>query len=166
MITSCCTNLGCNETRRDGRPQMTEKNNIVKNLLLLFKDIPLKRIDQYGSIKHWLKHWTHEASNEKYWNQLIKRLTHHPETPLLERPEEWGPIPSWQADTSTPLKKMTPTTLTTKMNTPPRNQPQPPPPSSQPTKQIYDPKLWLNNPDLCEMIGPPFLVPSLKILDL
>ena len=44
-----------------------------------------------------LKHWTHEASNEKYWNQLIKRLTHHPETTLPEQPEEWGPIPSWQA---------------------------------------------------------------------
>ena len=43
-----------------------------------------------------LKHWIHEASNEEYWNQLIKRLT-HPETPIPERPEEWGPLPSWQA---------------------------------------------------------------------
>ena len=51
----------------------------------------LKHIDHYGSLKHWI----HEASNKKYWSQLIKRLT-HPETPLPEQPEEWGPLPSWQ----------------------------------------------------------------------
>ena len=52
----------------------------------------LKHIDHYGSLKHWI----HEASNKKYWSQLIKRLT-HPETPLPEQPEEWGPLSSWQA---------------------------------------------------------------------
>ena len=31
------------------------------------------------------------------------------------------------------------------------NHPLPPP--SQPAKRIYDPKLWLNNPEMCEMIG-------------
>jgi len=36
MITSCC-----NETRRVGRLQRTEKNCIVKSLRLLFKDVPL-----------------------------------------------------------------------------------------------------------------------------
>ena len=73
-------------------------------------------------------------------------------------------------DMPTPPTKMNPTTPTMKMNNsnqdnaeneeplpprrpPPRNQPQPPPPSSQPTKRIYDPKLWLNNPEMCEMIG-------------
>jgi hypothetical protein len=171
MITSCC-----NETRRVGRPQTTEKNCIVKNLRLLFKDVPLKHIDHHGSLKHWI----HEASNEEYWNQLIKRLT-HPETPLPERPEEWGPLPSWQArhanttnedesdnsddedehnnnqdnaENEEPLPPRRP---------PPRNQP--PPPSSQSTERIYDPKLWLNNPEMCEMIGHS-LGPSLQILDL
>ena len=171
MITSCC-----NETRRVRRPQTTEKNCIVKNLRLLFKDVPLKHIDHHGSLKHWI----HEASNEEYWNQLIKRLT-HPETPLPERPEEWGPLPSWQArhanitnedesdnsddedehnnnqdnaENEEPLPPRRP---------PPRNQP--PPPSSQSTERIYDPKLWLNNPEMCEMIGRS-LGASLQIFDL
>ena len=171
MITSCC-----NETRQVGRPQTTEKNCIVKNLRLLFKDVPLKHIDHYGSLKHWI----HEASNEKYWNQLINRLT-HPETPLPERPEEWGPLPAWQAqhanttnedesdnsdnedelsnnqdnaESEEPLPPRQP---------PPRNQPQPHP--SQHAKRIYDPKIWLNNPEMCEMIGRS-LGASLQILDL
>ena len=72
MIMACCN-------ERVGRPQTTEKNCIIKNLRLLFKDVLLKRIDHYGSLKHCI----HEASNEEYWNQLIKRLT-HPETPLPE----------------------------------------------------------------------------------
>ena len=89
IFTSCC-----NETQRAGRPQTTEKNFIVKNLRLLFKDT-LKRINHYGSLNY---SWIHKASNEQYWywSQLIKQLT-HPKTPLPERPEEWGPLPSWQA---------------------------------------------------------------------
>jgi hypothetical protein len=43
MITSCC-----NETRRVGRPQTTGKNFIVKNLQLLFKDVPLTHINHFG----------------------------------------------------------------------------------------------------------------------
>ena len=47
---------------------------------------------------------------------------------------------------------------------PPRNQPQLHPPS-QTAEQMYNPKLWLNNPELCEMIGRS-LGASLHILDL
>ena len=159
MITSCC-----NETRQVGRLQRTEKNCIVKSLRLLFKDVPLKRIDHYGSLKHWI----HEASNKQYWNQLIKRLT-HPETPLPERTEEWGPLPSWQArHANTPTNEdesdnsddedehdNNQDNAESRESLPPRQPPprnQPPPPS-QSAKWIYDPKLWLNNPEMCEMIG-------------
>jgi len=161
MITSCC-----NETWRVGRPQTTEKNCIIKNLRLLFKDVLLllKRIDHYGSIKHW----NHEASNKEYdWNQLIKRLT-HPETPLPERPEEWGPLPSWQARHANTINEDEPNNsddedehdnnqdnAESREPLPPRQPPssnQPPPPS-QPAQRIYDPKLWLNNPKMCEMVG-------------
>jgi len=115
----------------------------------------------------------------KSWNQLIKRLT-HPETSISERPEEWGPLPSWQArhanttnedesdnsddedehdnnqdnaESREPLPPRQP---------PPRNQP---PPPSQPAERIYDPKLWRNNPKMCEMVGHS-LGASLQILDL
>ena len=158
MITSCC-----NETQRVGRIQRTEKNCIVTNLRLLFKDVPLKRIDHYGSLKHWI----HEASNEQYWNQKIKRLT-HPETPFPERSEVWGPLPSWQAQHANTTNEdesdnsddedehdNNQDNAESRESIPPRQPPpryQPPPPS-QPAKQIYDPKLWLNNPEMCEMIG-------------
>ena len=138
----------------------TEKNCIFKNLRLLFKDVPLKHIDHYGSLKHGI----HEASNKKYWSQLIKRLT-HPETPLPEQPEEWGPLSSWQARHANTINKNESNNskdedehdnnqdnAESRDSPPPRNQPQPPPPS-QPAEQIYDPKLWLNNPEMCEMIG-------------
>ena len=172
MITSCC-----NETRRVGRPQTIGKNSIVKNLRLLFKDVPLKRIDHYGSLKHWI----YEASNGKYWNQLIKHLT-HPETPLPERPEEWGPLPSWQArhaNTNTTNENESDNSddedehdnnqdnAESREPLPPRQPPpknQPPPPS-QHAERTYDPKLWLNNPEMCEMVGRS-LGASLQILDL
>ena len=90
------------------------------------------------------------------------------ETPLPERPEVWGPLPSWQAkhanttnedesnnsddedehdnnqDNAESRESIPP------RQPPPRNQP---PPPSQPAKRIYNPKLWLNNPEMCEMIG-------------
>ena len=47
MITSCC-----NQNRRADRPQTTGKNFIVKNLRLLFNDIPVTHIDHFGSLKH------------------------------------------------------------------------------------------------------------------
>jgi hypothetical protein len=72
MITACC-----DHKRRVGRPQMTGKNFMVKNLNLLFQDVPTVQIDRYGSLRSWI----HEASNKKYWCQLVDRLF-HPFTPL------------------------------------------------------------------------------------
>ena len=87
MITACC-----DHKRRVGRPQTTGKNFMVENLRLLFQDVPTVTIDRYGSLRNWI----HEASNEKYWCQLVERLL-HPTTPLPDRPDDWGPLPSWQA---------------------------------------------------------------------
>jgi hypothetical protein len=69
---------------------------MVENLRLLFQDIPTVQIDRHGSLRSWI----HEASNEKYWNQLVDRLL-HPNTPTPERPADWGPQPSWQARRAT-----------------------------------------------------------------
>ena len=87
MITACC-----DHKRRVGRPQTTGKNIMVENLRLLFKDVNTVNIDRFGSLRNWI----HEANDEDYWNQLVKRLL-HPDTPLPARPESWGPLPSWRA---------------------------------------------------------------------
>ena len=65
---------------------------MVENFRLLFQDVPTIQIDQYGSLRSWI----HEASNEIYWCQLVNRLL-YPSTPLPDRPNDWGPLPSWQA---------------------------------------------------------------------
>ncbi len=74
------------------RPQTTGKNFMVENFRLLFRDVNTVNIDRFGSLRDWI----HEANDESYWNQLVKRLL-HPGTPLPERPETWGPLPSWHA---------------------------------------------------------------------
>ena len=70
---------------------------MVENIRLLFQDVTTVNIDCFGLLRNWI----HEASNEEYWNQLVARLL-NPCTPLPERPEAWGPLPSWRArrDTS------------------------------------------------------------------
>jgi hypothetical protein len=65
---------------------------MVENLRLLFQDVNTVFIDCFGSLRDWIN----EANNEGYWNQLVKRLL-HPDTPIPERPETWGPLPSWHA---------------------------------------------------------------------
>jgi hypothetical protein len=84
MITACC-----DHKRRVGLPQMMGKNFMVENLRLLFQDVPTVRIDQYGSLRNWI----HEALSEKFWCQLVERPL-HPSTPLPDRPDDWGPLPS------------------------------------------------------------------------
>jgi len=86
MITACC-----DHKRRVGRPQTTGKNFMVENLRLLFQDVTTVNMDRCGSLRDWI----HEASNEEYWNQLVARLL-NPCTPIPERPEAWGPLPSWR----------------------------------------------------------------------
>ena len=86
MMTACC-----DHKQRVGRPQTTGKIFMVENLWLLFRDINTVHIDCFGSLRDWIN----EASSEDYWNQLVKHLL-HPDTPLPERPETWGPLPSWR----------------------------------------------------------------------
>jgi hypothetical protein len=42
-------------------------NFMVKNLHLLFHNIPTFQINRHGSLHSWI----HEASNKKYWCQLV-----------------------------------------------------------------------------------------------
>ncbi len=65
---------------------------MVENLRLLFQDIDTVNINCFGSLRNWI----HEATDKKYWNQLVKRLL-HPDTPLRECPEAWGTLLSWRA---------------------------------------------------------------------
>ena len=65
---------------------------MVENLRLLFQDVNTVNIDRFGSLQNWIN----EANDEGYWNQLVKSLL-HPDMPILEHPETWGPIPSWHA---------------------------------------------------------------------
>ena len=46
MIMACC-----DRKCQIGRPQTTGKNFMVKNLRLLFQDIPTVQIDRYGSLR-------------------------------------------------------------------------------------------------------------------
>jgi hypothetical protein len=66
MMTACCDNV-----RRVGRPFLHNKDYIVKNLRLLFANVPEVTIDQYDPLKNWIN----EALNEKYWNNLLACLT-------------------------------------------------------------------------------------------
>jgi hypothetical protein len=84
MITACC-----DHKHWVGWPQTTGKNFMVENLCLLFHDVPTIQIDQYGSLRTWI----HEASNKKYWCQLVDQLL-HPSTPLPDQPAVWRPLPS------------------------------------------------------------------------
>ncbi len=127
MITA-----SCDHKRHVGRPQMTGKNFMVKNLRLLFQDNHTVQIDRYGSLRTWI----HKATNKKYWCQLVGQLL-HPSTPLPDRPAEWGPLPSWQARRAAADQQPTDDipnsdneTSTDEDDEQPRAPPQPPPPST------------------------------------
>ena len=164
MITACC-----DHKRRVGRPQTTGKNFMVENLRLLFQDVPTVTIDRYGSLRNWI----HEASNEKYWCQLVERLL-HPTTPLPDRPDDWGPLPSWQArraatghqqsndspnnNDDTPNDETEDDPHLPPQSPPPRphrppSPPHPPPDDNATNDATYNPKRWLNDPDFCSMVG-------------
>ncbi len=57
MLTACCNN-----TRLVGCPFLHNKDHIVKNLQLLFADVPEVTIDDFGSLKSWIC----EASHASY----------------------------------------------------------------------------------------------------
>ncbi len=56
MLTACC-----NTVCRIGRPFLHNKDNIVKNLCLLFANVPEVTIDEYSSLKHWIKDHTNST---------------------------------------------------------------------------------------------------------
>ena len=59
MLTACC-----NQVWQVGRPFLNNKDFIVKNLQLLFANVPEVTIDTFGSLKSWIK----EASHKEYWD--------------------------------------------------------------------------------------------------
>jgi hypothetical protein len=81
MLTACCQHK-----RKIGRPSLHNKDVIVRHLRLLFARILEVVIDDYGSVRDWLR----EASNKKYWEQLVECLL-APRTPLPTRPTNWPP---------------------------------------------------------------------------
>jgi hypothetical protein len=81
MLTACCQHK-----RKHGRPYLYNKDIIVRNLRLLFSQIPEVVIDDYGSVKDWFK----EASHESYWTALVRCLLDK-QAPLPTRPTEWPP---------------------------------------------------------------------------
>jgi len=79
MLMACCDNI-----RPVGRPFLHLKDYIIKNLRLLFANVPEVTIDDFGSLKSWIR----EALHEKYWAQLVNCLTNrHALLPL--RPDDW-----------------------------------------------------------------------------
>ncbi len=49
MLTACCDNI-CPV----GRPYLHSKDYIIKNLRLLFANVPKVTIDVFGSLKSWI----------------------------------------------------------------------------------------------------------------
>ena len=107
--------------------------------------------------------------------------------PLPDRPDDWGPLPSWQArraaagrhppnehsdddsdtfndDDDEPQSRAPPQSPPPR----PRRSPQQPPHQPHPAdtdETPYDPKRWLNNPAFCSLVGRS-MSHSLKILGL
>ena len=79
MLTASCSNI-----RLSGRPNYHNKDALVKNLKLLFANVHDVVIDDRGNLKDWIN----EASDEKYWNALVKCLLDKNAT-LPDRPETW-----------------------------------------------------------------------------
>jgi hypothetical protein len=75
----------CAHKRLVGCPFLHNKDAIVKNLRLLFANVPEVTIDDTGSLKLWIQ----EALHETYWNQLVRCLLHREEK-LPARPTEWS----------------------------------------------------------------------------
>jgi hypothetical protein len=80
MLTACY-----NTVCQIGHPFLHNKDYIVKNLCLLFANVPEVTIDKYGSLKDWIK----EASHEQYWNQLVTCLTNRQAT-IPVHPDKWS----------------------------------------------------------------------------
>ncbi len=134
------------------------KEDMVENLCLLLHIAPTVQIDQYGSLRTWI----YDASNKKYWCQLVDWLL-HPLTPLPDQPADWGTLLSWQACRAAAghpptgdIPNSNNKTTTDKDKGQPRALPQPHPqtPQHSPAAETpYKPKRWLNNPTFCSMVS-------------
>jgi len=82
MLIACCQHK-----RKRGRPYLHNKDVIVRNLRLLFAQIPEVVIDDYGSMKDWFK----EASHETYWTALVRCLLDK-QAPPPTRPDTVPPL--------------------------------------------------------------------------
>jgi hypothetical protein len=79
MLTACCDII-----QQVGCPFLHNKDYIVKNLHLLFANMPEVTINNYSSLKNWIR----KASNEQYWTRLIECLLHC-QAPIPPQPDEW-----------------------------------------------------------------------------
>ena len=147
---------------------------MVENIPLLFQDVTTVNIDRFGSLHNWI----HKDSNKECWNQLVACLL-NPRMPLPERPEAWGPLPSWRArrDTSNQCpadyesddddddgndnnhntRNDSDNKSRERQQPPPSPRRTPPPhePRSHrpPYPAQYEPKRWLNDPNFCKQVG-------------
>ncbi len=65
MLTACWDHV-----RQVGHPFLHNKDYTVQNLCLLFANVHEVTIDDYGSLKSWIR----EASHNRYWDQLVACL--------------------------------------------------------------------------------------------
>ena len=75
----------CDHVQRVGRLFLHNKDFMVKNLCLLFANVPEVTNDDYGSLENWIK----DASNEQYWTQLMVYLIDR-QSAMPARPDKWS----------------------------------------------------------------------------
>ena len=130
----------CNHSRPEqgGHPQYHNKDTLVSNLCLFFERLHELYIDPwYGTLKDWI----YEASDERYWNQLIQCLL-HPSKKLPARTETWNRRRQSSRNRNWMNTAPSPTP-------PPRRRNKPYPPSPPPCNRVPPPqqKSTNNNTD-------------------
>ena len=164
MLTACCDNI-----RPVGRPFLHIKDYIIKNLRLLFANVPEVTIDDFGSLKSWIR----EALHEQYWTQLVDCLTNR-HASLPPRPDDWPRPRRSPRNHDAPPREQQPFPPTlpraqrssnsdqqhrAPSNSPPRRQ-RPPPPQQPPQPDSTNGRDYIP-----EQVGRS-MYDSLKILDL
>ena len=82
ISSSCIRTANCCNICLSGRPNYHNKDAPVKNLKLLqFASVQDVVIDNRGNLKNWIN----EASDEKYWNALVKCLLDKNATSSIRR---------------------------------------------------------------------------------
>ena len=78
------TTKGKRERGADRMLQQHSTSGTLRNLRLLFANVPEVTINDCGSLKDWIK----EASHEQYWNKLVDCLTDR-QAVIPTRPDNW-----------------------------------------------------------------------------